>query len=95
MTERYAAPLMDPEIRFIMDNVQDGIKDGSVLLWQAHDTQEDEIVWVIGRKINETSVMPLAMLVKSSEAVRRYAPAKAEGGWDYSQIRDKERIIRP
>jgi len=71
----------------MLDNLIDGVKDESVLLWQALDTHTHEIVWVVGRKIKEGSVLPLALLQPSSQAtVERYAPAKPGGGWDYRMI---------
>ena len=94
--ENIGPPLQDPQVRFMLDNLIDGVKDQSVLLWQALDTHTHEVVWVIGRQIKEGSVLPLALLQPSSQAtVERYAPAKPGGGWDYRMIQNNSPIIKP
>jgi hypothetical protein len=98
--ENLGPPLVDPDVRFMLDNIVDGIKDDTILLWQALDTHTDKIVWVIGRKISASAVLPCALLQpKSLETVARYAPAKPGGGWDYTMISktnsDSGPIIKP
>jgi hypothetical protein len=97
--EARGAPLNDHHARFALDNLLDGVKTDSLLVWQAFDTLDHRIVWIVGRKVkttNETvSVLPLAILEPDSGAmVKRYAPALAPGQFDYSQI-PKGVIITP
>lgn len=89
--EARGAPLDNPQVRFALDNLLDGVKTDSLLVWQAFDTHEHKIVWIMGRKIKATdetvSVLPLAILEpESGLMVKRYAPALAPGRFDYSQI---------
>jgi hypothetical protein len=90
------SPFDDPGTRFALDNIRDGLKDDSLLVWEAHDTLEDKAVWILGRKIPSASnpakieVLPCARLFSDSlEVVRRYAPAGPDGRWDYSQVAKK------
>jgi hypothetical protein len=87
------SPFDDPGTRFALDNIRDGIKDDSVVVWEAHDTFEDKAVWILGRKIHSSAdpsridVLPCALLLGDSlKVVRRYAPAGPDGRWDYSQV---------
>jgi hypothetical protein len=80
-------PLMDHNVRFYFDNIVDGSKDKTLLLWEALDTQTDEKVWIIGRRLPENKVLPLAILKPNSPSVvKRYAPANGDGTWNYEQI---------
>jgi hypothetical protein len=86
-------PLQDPQMRFMFDNLIDAVKDQTLLLWEALDTQTQDRVWILGRKISETQVMPLGQLLPdSTKTVQRYAPALLDGTWDYSMI---SKIIKP
>lgn len=86
-------PMQDPQIRFIFDHLVDSVKDQSMLLWEALDTHTKERVWIIGRRVSETKVMPLAKLLPDTrETVSRYAPSLMDGTWDMSQITG---IIKP
>lgn len=92
-------PFNDPVLRFALDNIRDGFSDNSLLVWQGHDTKEDREVWILSRKMRAgtaggADVLPCALLLKSQEAVKRYAPAAPGGGWDYSKI-PGSRIIVP
>jgi hypothetical protein len=87
------SPFDDPGTRFALDNIRDGIKDDSLLVWEAHDTLENKVVWILGRKIrssldpSRSDVFPCALLFCDSlKVVRRYAPAGPDGKWDYSQV---------
>jgi hypothetical protein len=67
------------------------LKDDSLLVWQALDTESGRIEWIIGRKTkieNSTvNVLPCAILVgDSTRCVQRYAPALSPGHFDYRQI---------
>jgi hypothetical protein len=91
-------PFNDPGARFSLDNLRDGFKDDSLLIWHALDTKEDKSVWVLGRKMKGQTlqVIPCAILFSTGrEAVERYAPAKPGGGWDTRQIPGKRLIITP
>lgn len=81
--------------RFAFDNIIDGVRDSTLLMWQAWDSQENREVWIIGRKVKEDKVMPVAVLLDNSvAAVKRYAPARGPGkDYDFSQV--ERRIIRP
>lgn len=80
-------PLIDPQARLTLDHLLDGVKTESLLLWQVLDTHTGRPEWVLGRRISETDVLPVALLLlDSGEVVKRYAPAKGGGGWDMSQI---------
>jgi hypothetical protein len=83
------------QTRFLFDNIIDGVRDGTLLMWQAWDTTENREVWVLGRKVPPDKVVPVATLVESSvAAVKRYAPARGPGKeYDFSQVDSK--IIRP
>jgi len=82
-----------PWAKFAIDNVRDGINDQSLIMWPAWDCKEGKEVWVVGRKV-EDKVMPLAVMVESMLAVRRYAPRKSEKTeYDFTQVESK--IIRP
>ena len=81
------------QARFMFDNVTDGIKDQSLLMWQALDTDTGKVVWIIGRRVKD-KVLPLALLLENSgETVKRYAPATGPGEYDFSLI--PKLIIRP
>jgi len=93
-------PFEDPGTRFALDNIRDGMKDESMVLWEAHDTKEDKVIWMLGRKLppenGEIRVLPCAILIGDSFAcTKRYAPAHPNGGWDYSQIEGGTKIITP
>lgn len=90
-----STPLQDPQIRFIFDNLVDGIKDQSVFLWEVLDTHTGERQWILGRKLGETTnVMPLALLLpETPKTVARYAPARGDGTWDSSRIVAKDSVI--
>lgn len=81
-----------PGVRFALDNIIDGARDDSLIVWEALDTETSEPVWVLSRKIKETpdggtQVLPCAILLDSTlELATRYAPAKLGGGWDSSRI---------
>jgi hypothetical protein len=97
--ESRGGPLNDHQVRFTLDNLLDGVKTDSLLVWQAFDTFEHRVVWIVGRKTKITgdsvSVLPLAILEPDSGAmVKRYAPAIRPGQYDYSQI-PKSVIITP
>jgi hypothetical protein len=86
MVEKIGAPPLDAASRFAFDNLTESVKDRSILMWYALDTQTGRPCWVIGRRINEGQVLPLGVLEPDSEVlVKRYAPATVTG-WDYSQI---------
>jgi hypothetical protein len=93
------SPFNDPGLRFALDNLLDGFKDESLVIWEAHDTRTGAGVWIIGRKVTLDGglrVLPCAVLLPSGkEAVERYAPALLKGGWDYSQVESGKRIILP
>ena len=85
----------EPGARFALDNILDGARDNTLLVWQAHDTKTDDDVWVLGRKVRaeggRVDVLPVAIVIEDSLAcVRRYAPANQGGGWDYSQVQQKK-----
>lgn len=89
--EARGAPLDDSRTRFALDHLLDGVKTDSLLVWQAFDTVEHRVVWLVGRKTQTTtetvSVLPLAVLEPDSGAmIKRYAPALAPGKFDYSRI---------
>jgi hypothetical protein len=89
--ESRGSPLNDHQARFALDNLLDGVKTDSLLVWQAFDTHEHKVVWIVGRKVKVTSenvsVLPLAILEPDSGVmVKRYAPALSPGRFDYSQI---------
>jgi hypothetical protein len=86
---------LDHKTRFLFDNIIDGVRDSSMLMWQAWDTVENKEVWILGRKVSPEKVMPVAILVESpAVAVKRYAPARGPGkDYDYSQVDSK--IVRP
>ena len=95
------SPFDEPGTRFALDNIRDGVKDDSMIVWEAHDTKEDKAVWVLGRKIpppdgkEGLSVLPCAILLGDSmAAVKRYAPAFRDG-WDYSRIEGGKHNIIP
>ena len=94
-------PFNDPGSRFALDNLIDGLKDDSLVIWEALDTGNSEPVWIIGRKVKELAdsslnVLPCAMLLGNSlAAIGRYAPARPGGGWDYSKIAHRSRVIIP
>jgi hypothetical protein len=76
---------LDPTIRFILDNLRDSVSEGSLMAWPAFDAVDKQEVWMVGRKV-ENKVLPLAVLVLSTEARVRYAPAKNDGEYDFSEI---------
>lgn len=77
---------LDFKIRFAIDNIKDGIKDETIVAWPALDTKEERPVWLVGRKVSENKVMPLALLLDSEEAVKRFAPEMKDGEYDFTQI---------
>ena len=84
---------LNHQTRFAFDNIIDGVRDSTLLLWEAWDNQESRQVWVIGRKVQD-KVLPVGVLLESSvDAVKRYAPAIGPKDYDFSQI--ERRIIRP
>jgi hypothetical protein len=77
---------LDAGTRWAFDHLVDGVKDRTLLIWYALDTQTNRPAWIIGRKINETQVLPLAILEpESMRIVKRFAPAIPGTGWDFSQ----------
>jgi hypothetical protein len=89
--EARGAPLNDAQVRFALDNLLEGLKTDSLLVWQAFDTLEHRVVWIVGRKIKVTevtvSVLPMAILEPDSSAlVKRYAPALTPDKFDYSKV---------
>lgn len=88
---------LDFHTRFAFDNIRDGIGDGTLIMWPAYDNVEHREVWIVGRRVKD-KVMPIAALLNSVDAVKRYAPA-IHGGpenrdYDFSQVTGG-RIIRP
>lgn len=97
--EARGAPLNDPGVRFALDNILDGLKDDSALVWQALDTDSGRIEWIMGRKTKiengTVTVLPCAILVGRPDLlVKRYAPAVSPGHFDYSKIPGRA-IITP
>jgi len=84
---------LDHGTRFLFDNILDGVRDGTCLMWQAWDAEESRKVWILGRKVPPDKVLPIAVLLNPANAVKRYAPAKGPDDFDWSQI--TSRIIRP
>lgn len=86
---------LDHGSRFAWDNIIDGVRDESLILWPALDTVEMREVWIVGRRVKDRC-LPVAVLLSSSPlAVKRYAPATGPGEYDTGQIDQKSRIIRP
>lgn len=88
----------NPAARFAFDNIRDGFKDDSLVIWEAYDTVADKSGWILGRKIileGEARILPCALLLGSQEAITRYAPALGSGGWDFTQVAQGKRIIVP
>lgn len=81
-----------PGARFALDNILDGAKDDTLLVWRALDVRcPPEMVWILGRKVpprqeRELQALPCALLVGDSLAcIARFAPAMPDGTFDYSR----------
>lgn len=97
--ESRGAPLNDHGVRFALDNILDGLKDDSMLVWQALDTDSGRVEWIMGRKTGiengVVTVLPCALLLGRPDlTVKRYAPALSPGHFDYSKISGRA-IIAP
>jgi hypothetical protein len=85
MSESTPIP-MEHRMRFIFDNITDGVRDESILMFKAFDIRENQEVWILGRKVGEDKVMPVALLLDSMDAVKRYAPNTGKDNYDFSQV---------
>jgi hypothetical protein len=81
--------------KFVYDNVIDGARDNSLIMWPALDVATSQEVFILGRRVKEDKVLPVAILICDSlAAVKRYAPRKGlREDYDFSMI--ESRIIRP
>lgn len=83
-------PLIDPQVRLMLDHLIDGVKTESLILWQSLDTHTGKTAWVLGRKISDKAVLPVGILsLNSEEFVKRYAPVKPDGSFEMGQIEPK------
>lgn len=64
-----------PEIQLIIDHIRDGSKDNSLVALPALDLQQGIEVWLLGRKIDNERIWPVALfLTDSAETIKRYQP---------------------
>jgi hypothetical protein len=86
--EKIGKDSLDPPVRFILDSLVEGIKDNTLIVWRALDTHTGLPVWILGRRINQTQVLPIGYVEPDSGVlVNRFAPAMPDGSWDFSQIK--------